>query len=106
MSDQAETIAPQAGDPVEDLFDRVGVKVKKKAQISELRKMLMTGAGGLAGQGIARLAGAGWLGIGLAALAGAAAGHLASSYDFDTGGLGDGLFGDRDRDGEESDEDH
>lgn len=71
---------PQTDDPLEDALSQIGIEVESREDSTPLRQMVASGLGGLSGQFLARLAGFGWLGIGLSALAGSALGHVAVTY--------------------------
>jgi hypothetical protein len=71
---------PPSDDPLEDALTQIGIEVEAREDSTPLRQMVASGLGGLGGQFLARLAGFGWLGIGLSALAGSALGHVAVTY--------------------------
>ena len=70
-------------DPIQELAKRLGLELKRRPT-TPIKQMIASGLGSLGGQGVGRLAGLGWVGVGLASLTGAIAGHLVATYRLDS----------------------
>ncbi|MBX3468886.1 MAG: hypothetical protein KF878_18605 [Planctomycetes bacterium] len=66
-------------DPIQDRLRRHGLHVERR-ESSQLRQMLFSGVGGIAGTAVAAAAGAGWLGRAVASLGGSVVGVLLATH--------------------------
>ncbi|MCO5167826.1 MAG: hypothetical protein M9894_15890 [Planctomycetes bacterium] len=66
-------------DPIRDRLQRHGIHVERR-EASQLRQMLFSGVGGIAGTAVAAAAGAGWLGRAVASLGGSVVGVLVATH--------------------------